>query len=54
MFHSESNDIAEVKGHIFFKNENIYVFNCLMDRSKNLLLKVFLVKTPATMLLIKY
>lgn len=54
MFRSECNDIAEVKGHIFLKNENIYVFNCLMAKSKNLLLKLFLVKTPATMLLIKY
>lgn len=36
MFLSESNDIAEVKSHIFLKNENRYVFNCLMDKSKNL------------------
>lgn len=49
MFLSESNDIAEVKSHIFFKNENRYVFNCLMDKSKNLLLKLFFVKIPATM-----
>ena len=36
MFLSESNDIAEVKSHFFLKNENRYVFNCLMDKSKNL------------------
>lgn len=49
MFLSESNDIAEVKSHIFLKNENRYVFNCLMDKSKNLLLKLFFVKIPTTM-----
>ena len=48
MFLSESNDIAEVKCHIFKKNENRYVFNCLMDKSKNLL-KLFFAKIPATM-----
>lgn len=53
MFLSESNDIAEVKCHIFKKNENRYVFNCLMDKGKNLLklffAKLFFAKIPATM-----